>query len=175
MFIFVSRRGHRSVVQSMRPRDERRLMSRFVAILVAAAASVATAAAVTLPAGAGDKNRVAAETGPGDFTACLRAEGLAVPADVDDDDELKRWWEDARPRDPATVDDAVGTCKQRIAGRHGDKDTAESTRTLDEIAVCLRRRGLDVPSGSLDRIKTWLSGTIARNPDNRAVRACGVR
>jgi hypothetical protein len=79
-------------------------MRRFVTILAATAASTGVAVAVTLPA-------VAGESAHAGLADCLRTEGLDVPGDVDSAAELEQWWRDARPRQPAVVDDAVVTCK----------------------------------------------------------------
>jgi hypothetical protein len=117
--------------------------------LTALAATAATAAAITLPAGASDQ-----PTGKdARFVACLRDHGLAIPADTTGD-AIKGWL-----LAHENVDAAVRACRPRDAG---------ADVKIGELTACLRSHGLNPPDDPF-QLKAWL----AQQGDNAAVKACG--
>src|SRR5687768_15381921 len=107
-------------------------------------AATAVAAAVSIPA-------VAGEPRDGDgVVACLRAQGLDIPADTRGA-AIKQWA--LRHADDAATERAFAACKPK----------GESPARLVE---CLRGQGLEPPT-ALEELKPW----IARQFDSEAGKA----
>ncbi len=130
-------------------------MKRFLAILAATAASAAVAATITLPAGADDQP---ASDRDATVLACLRGQGLDLPADAGGRD-VKNWV-GAHGSDPAVVR-ALKACKL------GDPGSPE------ELVACLRTHGLSAPA-QLDQFKPWTARQWETTAGRAALEACGL-
>ena len=138
-------------------------------LLTAAGASIATAAAVALPAIGDDgkdpapvKSHVAVEgPGPAELRACLTSKGLNPP---DDDVELKRW---IAGQMSAGKGDLVKGCFIALDGKKPDdgaaarkakteeKGTDRPGPSFDDLQACLKDKGLAVPDDPMG-LKEWL-------------------
>jgi hypothetical protein len=134
-------------------------MKRLVSIIAATAAAAAVAAAISLPAGA--------DSGPRDelatFTSCLRAHGLAVPADLDPL-ALKLWL--GAHEDSAGFEIAINACEP-------DKPAKVSGPAPEELVSCLRDHGLTPPT-SIDQLKPWMAQQDGTAAGRAALSACGI-
>ena len=122
-------------------------MNRFLTVV----AATVVAAAITVPALAGDSPPA---TKDAQFVACLRAHGLAIPADTSGD--AVKGWLLAHPGNEAAVD----ACQPRGGG----KDLK-----LDQLTACLRGQGLTPPADPV-ALKQW----IGQHEGDAALKACGV-
>jgi hypothetical protein len=120
-------------------------MKRFLIVI----AATAVAAAVTIPAVANDSGA----DGEATFVGCMRANGVAIPADTRGV-AIKQWI--AAHESPA-VKDALKQCAP-----------AEKTVAVDSLVACLKDRGLNPPSDPV-ALKPWLAAQ-----DASVVKACGV-
>jgi hypothetical protein len=125
-------------------------MKRIPTTLAAVAAAAVVAAAITIPAVAQSGGGGASpDPGLAQFTACLTAHGVAVPAGLGGV-ELKQWI-GTRVDDP-TIAAALNAC---AGPDHGEK--------IAQLRACLSSHGVDVTGGpdALKRKMLELSRTDA--------------
>lgn len=125
-------------------------MSRLtMASLAAAAAAIATAAVLALPA-IGNSPKKDVRSGPGarSLTACLAAHGLpGAPTTAVD---LKRWIAGREKEDPRGVTAALRDCTGSVPG------AAARGPDIARSIACVRRRGIDAPAAPAD-FKRWIA------------------
>jgi hypothetical protein len=148
-------------------------MKRKALLIIAAAAAVAAIVVLTTGAFAGTTGRSDQPgDGPAAFISCLALHGVQVP--TDDPAAVKRWLGDHQ-NDPAVQDalDACAGAAETGAGKEGD-DT-EPGPTAPELAACLERHGVDVPSDAKETpgaLKQWLIGAMEQPGVRPAVDEC---
>ena len=136
-------------------------MKSFATILAAAAASAVVAAAITLPAGADQdsKDQPPRDEGAA-LSACLRAHGLDVPAELRGF-ELKQWIGSREGQ--ADVQKALDEC----AG------PPERKPAPAELVSCLTQHGLQPPADVVD-LKRWMAQQSETAGGADALKACHI-
>ncbi len=129
-------------------------MNRLLAVVAATAAAAAVAAAITIPAGADNGTDPEAT-----FVSCLRAHGADIPADTRGF-AIKQWLIAHEPG--GAIEGALDAC-QTNEGARGPG--------AQDLASCLRRQGLDVPS-ALDQLKPWINEHADDANAQKAFAAC---
>jgi len=133
------------------------------ALLGFAAAGAITAIVVLSTGAFAGSSRRSGQPGDGNaaLISCLASHGVQVPSN--DPDAVKRWLGD-HESDPA-VQAALAAC--------APADAAGPTPA--ELAACLERHGVDVPSNAKEApgaLKEWLHGAIDQPSVKAALDAC---
>jgi hypothetical protein len=161
--------------------------TRLALLLTAAGASIATTAAIALPA-IGDDGKKPPAAGqhvavegprPTELRTCLKNKGLNPPAD---DAELKRWIGE---QINAGKGDIIKGCFIAVDGKKpGDGADTRKTElekknaddrpgpSFDDLRTCLTGKGFDVPDDPF-ALKQWLGPHIeANDAAGKAAAAC---
>jgi hypothetical protein len=170
MFIGVSERRHRGLVQWVTVYEKETAMRRFSVVLTAAVACamvvVALSALDAVGAGSSPPNPKADVSGQ--LVQCLRDRGVAVPALTGR--PLERWLQAHEP--PLAT---ARACKEAVAKTEAPpgRTPADDKADLARITACLRAHGLRPPTAAMD-LKRWILAHEGDAAVGNALQGCGM-